>query len=453
VPDLSFSRMPCAQLGKDSQAKEREGHEDSSSEARQPISKTQREDASTNFNPDMKMKLPPKPKKSGRRSSKSPSSIRSVTTYSRSVGSLDANSKLPGRTRPKDQGIRGGETRCHDAMSPSALEPISWSESGKALSTNTQHPLTAEAVGPGDFKFRPGPYRSSSFGLLREPNASIEVTAQPPSWAHSNQAAHSGKLSCDVERRSSKKVFRPEDCAQQSGRCILSPHNRSAKSTVFGPHMEEHSLIQGVDSLGSSKISFGSRDMTGHDTWDYNQSLMNMKAPASIEEHEKPDRLHFLIASALYQCDKSRDRLQSLESTNREWMYDAEEDEPPPNEHVYKYRRVKRRSRRETHALVGDRNGRMGRSARESILHKEQGNVPYAHDADDTDVEQPGQDLRCMPEEEYDILPVEEQSAQGPTVLQIPCIGGLEAETFFYDEQQSRECRSRGSFWRPNRLY
>jgi hypothetical protein len=343
-------------------------------------------------------------------------------------------------------------SRNKDHPSRSASKSVTWSESDKLSCRCTRRALRAETVDRGEFKFRLGPYRSSSLEQVEELDGS--ATNGPPRSSLSRQAACSGNKFGDGHGRLAREESIPEVCTQQDSSHAYLKLKQSEQHKSIELQTDSLSHIRNLNSSGRSRANFEPGEQCS-DIWNSGQQSLKFSVLANVEESEEQGQSHSAFTQLLHQCNESRLRLQLMENGYRAigqstlgFLEDYHADDDIKSLPCT----TRRKSRRG-----------LGIGERGSISHVYPGmdtTWDYIEGNLHENVETHSSNERLGRHMEYghelgsynDAL-YEEGAYQRMSVLQIPCVGGLDAETIFQDEQKDQESRSHGGFWRPNRLY
>jgi hypothetical protein len=391
-------------------------------------------------------------KNSKHRKGQPPPSARSRGTDPKSSPEMNQQIPVEGETGSYAKHI--GPPRNKDQMSRSSSEPVTWSETDKLSCRCSQGPLRAETIDRGAFKFEQGPYRSSSLDQVKGADSSVAATKGPPMSSLSRQAAYCGNKFGGGQNRSARQVSIPKVWTQQDSRHAHLKTNHSEQRKIIEPQIEAFSPVRSLTSNGCSRADFEPSEQCS-DIW--NPGQQSFKAPVSdnFEESEDHGQSNSAFTQLLHQCDRSRLRLQLMENSYKaidQSRVDFLEDYRADDDIIFLTRTTRGRSRQElgigecgsisqVYPRMDTTWGYMKGNSHEYVETQSSDEMSSQH-------MKYGHELGS-----YDDALDGEEAYQRMTVLQIPCVGGLDAETIFQDEAKDQGSRSHGGFWRPNRLY
>lgn len=344
-----------------------------------------------------------------------------------------------------DHGNLGHES----ARSLTASIPLTWSATGAALSQVSQAAVTeAEMNGPGDVRRFHKLYHSSSQGQFAVSDGYFTADIAPrttrtpgdasyrrdiPSKADTQDYRMDSTLTCQ-ERQSEER-----DC----GDVLSTTPNLEKKSSPESSGFNQAPALQRRGEEYPEPIVWVERNC---EDWRYEQPLSRREGLAHTE----------LAGQTL-----ARNRLQSRHWDNCAHSMDRNWAEPVS----FAPLDIQSENDCEFDAAHGFHGGstRVNRAfTGSSTQHRDSGDEEIwdaylakplsKHSRTGTDAMRIlNEDMQYNAEDDiyHDILEEDEKTPK----LNIPCVGGLDVKFILHDDQEREESKSRGGFWRPNRLY
>ncbi|KAF2675457.1 hypothetical protein BT63DRAFT_420646 [Microthyrium microscopicum] len=382
--------------------------------------------------------------------------ILSTTSTSRNK---KTSSELLERTMkaPREPGSRQQQEKIHRSSSY-----VSWSDTANRSEAHFEFPKVSGAVEQSEFKFKPGPYRSSSLGAVRKSMDPSVQRGQALRRARSDQAHYSTNMSGELRSMNSREPSLPGSSPKLVDRQSLPQFQHSAINKRFEP---QHS--------SRAPHAASNRDRSAY------HPAMDPRNYSVPQEDSRPTRESGRKQTAEGPDDPSSSSLARLLSHCNQVQNDLEAmaDNQDERLSIRQHRRGIPEDMPESYPDLPERRSTVDTDLFEELSYPDypdgggldqidqrsdvemNGHPGYSQLASDSwkDDELPsriefGADRRVQFEEGFSEDCAEDDGPTTRPAINIPCVGGLRPDMLF-NQTPERHQGDISGFWRPNRLY